>query len=78
MAIPVSQDVWDGIVAVRASGRVNMYDAPGVQIVADELDQYGLVVWLEEQMTRRLHAIRMDQGSAYMAGLREGFEVVAE
>ena len=38
MAVKITQKAYDGIMAVRASGRVNMLDRKGVQRVANDLE----------------------------------------
>ena len=36
------------ILAVRASGKTNMFDINGVQVIANEMEFYELVIFLEE------------------------------
>ena len=40
--------VRKGILAVRATGRTNMFDVPTVQRIAMELGYYESVIWIEE------------------------------
>ena len=40
--------VREGILAVRATGRTNMFDIPAVQRIAMELGYYESVIWIEE------------------------------
>lgn len=47
---------------VRESGEVNMLDRKGAQVVANKLERYDLVIWLE------------DNREDYAKGLFEGFE----
>ncbi len=46
--VQVPEEVLEGIEDVRSSGRVNMLDRPGVQLVASELGHHGTVLWIEE------------------------------
>ena len=45
------------ILAIRASGRINMFDVPGVQIIANEMEFYELVIFLEEKKQAYVHFI---------------------
>ena len=40
--------VKEQILAIRATGRTNMFDIPMVQYIANEMHFYELVVYLEE------------------------------
>ena len=40
--------VREGIMAVRATGRTNMFDVPTVQRIAMDLGYYDTVIWIEE------------------------------
>ena len=40
--------VKEQILAIRATGRTNMFDVPMVQYIANEMCFYELVVYLEE------------------------------
>lgn len=47
--VPTMTDkVREQILAVRATGRTNMFDTNAVQIIADEMRFYELVVFIEE------------------------------
>lgn len=61
--IKVSEAVWQGIEAVRLSGKTNMLDAPTVQRLAFEMEYFAAVVWLE------------DHPDLYRLGIFAGFEV---
>ena len=45
----MTNKVKEQILAVRKSGKVNMFDIHGVQHTANEMEFYALVVYLEEQ-----------------------------
>lgn len=48
-SIPTMTDkVREQILAVRATGRTNMFDTNVVQVIADEMHFYELVVFIEE------------------------------
>lgn len=48
-SIPTMTDkVREQILAVRATGRTNMFDTNAVQVIADEMHFYELVVFIEE------------------------------
>jgi hypothetical protein len=59
----VSEAVADGIKEVRNTGKTNMMEWRRVQRIADELELYELVVWLQ------------DHQEEYLTGLVNGFEV---
>lgn len=44
----MTEKVRDQILAVRATGRTNMFDLNMVQVIANEMDFYELVVFIEE------------------------------
>lgn len=47
--VPTMTDkVREQILAVRATGRTNMFDTNAVQVIADEMHFYDLVVFIEE------------------------------
>ena len=47
--VPTMTDkVREQILAVRATGRTNMFDTNAVQVIADEMRFYELVVFIEE------------------------------
>lgn len=62
--ILVPREVFEGIEAVRESGRTNMLDRMAVQYIANELEYYATVLWLE------------DHRDDYARGLFQGFEPV--
>ena len=44
----MTERIREQIIAVRATGRTNMFDVPMVQYIANEMRFYELVVFLEE------------------------------
>lgn len=48
MPVKVPQAVADGLERVRQDGRVNMLDRRGAQYIANDLDEYATVVWIED------------------------------
>jgi post-segregation antitoxin (ccd killing protein) len=62
--VRVPREVLEGIEAVRETGRTNMMDRMAVQFIANELEFFQTVVWLE------------DNRRAYAQGLFNGFEPV--
>ena len=62
--IRVTQRVLAGIMAIRDSGRTNMCDWRTVQVIANELGCYELVVYLE------------DNWREYCCGISAGFEAL--
>lgn len=47
--VPLMNDkVREQILAVRATGRTNMFDAPMVQVIANEMGFYELVLFIED------------------------------
>ena len=63
VAIVVDKEVRDGILAVRNTGRTNMFDAEKVKEIAYELGYAETKDWIE------------DHPSDYSKGIFEGFEV---
>ena len=56
--LPAMTDkVRDQILAVRATGRTNMFDTNAVQVIADEMRFYDLVVFIEEHKDKYAHFI---------------------
>lgn len=45
------------ILAVRKTGRANMFDIPMVQYIANEMRFYELVIFLEEYRSEYVHFI---------------------
>ncbi len=48
----MNEEIKMAVLRVRATGRTNMFDIPVVQRIAYELEEYGLVLWLEEKKNR--------------------------
>lgn len=44
----MTEKIREQILAVRATGRTNMFDVPTVQYIANEMRLYELVIFLEE------------------------------
>ena len=44
----MTEKIKEQILAVRATGRTNMFDTNMVQVIADEMKFYELVVFIEE------------------------------
>ena len=56
--VPTMTDkVREQILAVRATGRTNMFDTNAVQVIADEMRFYDLVVYIEEHRDKYAHFI---------------------
>ena len=56
--VPTMPDkVREQILAVRATGRTNMFDTNAVQVIADEMRFYDLVVFIEEHRDKYAHFI---------------------
>lgn len=62
MAVQVTQDVLDGIDAIRESGETNMLDRRRVQRIAFDNDFHATVIWIE------------DNPKEYARGVFAGFE----
>lgn len=45
------------IIAVHATGEANMFDIPLVQVIADRMEFYELVIYLEEHRAEYVHFI---------------------
>lgn len=63
MPIKVPQKVYDGIEAVRKSGKTNMLDRNAVQVMCNVMGFYDAVLWIE------------DNKREYAAAIFTGFEV---
>jgi len=61
--VKVPEAVWQGIEAVRLSGKTNMLDAPMVQRLTFEMEYFETVLWME------------DYPDLYARGIFAGFEV---
>lgn len=56
--IPLMSDkVRDQILAVRSTARTNMFDTNAVQVIANEMHFYDLVVFIEEHKDKYAHFI---------------------
>lgn len=42
------EKIKEQILVVRATGRTNMFDTNAVQVIANEMDFYELVIFIEE------------------------------
>ncbi len=49
--------IKEQILAIRATGRTNMFDVPMVQYIANEMHFYELVVYLEKYRKEYTHFI---------------------
>lgn len=53
----MSEQIREQILAVRKTGRTNMFDVPMVQYIANEMRLYELVIFLEEHRSEYVHFI---------------------
>ena len=53
----MTEKIREQILAVRKTGRTNMFDVPMVQYIANEMQFYELVVFLEEHRGEYVHFI---------------------
>lgn len=53
----MTEKIREQILAVRATGRTNMFDVPTVQYIANEMRLYELVIFLEEHRGEYVHFI---------------------
>ena len=53
----MTDKVREQILAVRKTGRTNMFDIPMVQYIANEMWFYELVIYLEEHHSEYVHFI---------------------
>ena len=53
----MNEKVFSQIMDIRDSGRVNMFDVPGVQRMAFEMGFYELVCFIEEHREAYIHFI---------------------
>lgn len=53
----MSDKIREQILAVRRTGRTNMFDIPMVQYIANEIQFYELVIFLEEHRSEYVHFI---------------------
>ena len=60
----MTQKIRDQILAVRDTGLTNMFDVNGVQVVANNLGLYELVVYLSERENRKEYSHFIFTGEA--------------
>lgn len=53
----MTDKIREQILAVRATGRTNMFDAPMLQYIANEMQFYELVIFLEEHRSEYVRFI---------------------
>ena len=53
----MTEKIREQILAVRETGRTNMFDIPMVQYIANEMRFYELVIFLEEHRNEYVHFI---------------------
>ena len=53
----MTEKIREQILAVRETGRTNMFDVPMVQNIANEMRLYELVIFLEEHRSEYVHFI---------------------
>lgn len=53
----MTEKIREQILAVRETGRTNMFDIPMVQYIANEMRFYELVIFLEEHRNKYVHFI---------------------
>ena len=53
----MTDKIRDQILAVRKTGRTNMFDVPMVQYIANEMRFYELVIFLEEHRSEYVNYI---------------------
>ncbi len=53
----MTDKIREQILAVRKTGRTNMFDIPMVQHIANEMQLYELVIFLEEHRGEYVHFI---------------------
>jgi hypothetical protein len=62
MKVQIPTTVFEQLEAIRQSGEINMLDRNGVQVIANNLDFFELVCWIE------------DNRKDYAEGIFRGFE----
>lgn len=60
----MTDKIREQILAVRATGRTNMFDVPMVQYIANEMRFYELVIFLEKHRSEYVHFILTGEESA--------------
>ena len=63
--------VREGILAVRATGRTNMFLIPAVQRIAMDLGYYDTVIWIEENRKAYCRFIMTGEEPAEETGTSE-------
>ena len=58
----MTDKIREQIMAVRDSGRTNMLDTNMVQIIANEMNFFELVIFIEEHRMEYLHFIFTGEG----------------
>ena len=53
----MTEKIREQILAVRKTGRTNMFDVPMVQYIANAMRFYELVIFLEEHRSEYVHFI---------------------
>ena len=53
----MTEKIREQILAIRKTGRTNMFDVPMVQNIANEMRLYELVIFLEEHRSEYVHFI---------------------
>ena len=53
----MTEKVREQILAIRKTGRTNMFDVPMVQYIANEMRFYELVIFLKENRKEYVHFI---------------------
>lgn len=53
----MTDKIREQILAVRKTGRTNMFDVPMVQYIANEMRFYELVIFLEEHRSEYVNSI---------------------
>lgn len=53
----MTEKIREQILAIRETGRTNMFDVPTVQYIANEMRFYELVIFLEEHCSEYVHFI---------------------
>ena len=48
----ITKEIVEQIEQVRSTGRTNMMDRRAVQSIANDLDGFALVLWIEETTTK--------------------------
>lgn len=53
----MTEKIREQILAIRKTGRTNMFDVPMVQYIANEMRLYELLIFLEEHRREYVHFI---------------------